>query len=218
MVEIIPAILVQDEAEFHAQVERVSPYVSLVQLDVVDGEFAPNVTWGEPRVVRSIQSGVRFEIDLMVNNPGKVVGDWALPATPISRIYFHQETAQGEELDIIKRIKEVGIEAGLSLVPETPLDNIYPFLQEVDAVLLLGVTPGFQGQAFQPSVLDNIRTLRASHPGLPIEVDGGVKPDNIRDIIDAGANRVAVGSFINQHPDGPDAAIRELQMHAAQVV
>lgn len=218
MIEIIPAILVHTEAEFHANLEKVAPFASLVQLDVVDGEFAPNLTWGESRVVRSIQSGVRFEIDLMVSNPGKVVGDWALPATPISRIYFHQEAAAGEEEMIINRVKEVGIEVGMSLVPETPLDDIYPYLHELDAILLLGVTPGYQGQEFQTSVLDNIRTLHASHPGLPIEVDGGVKPDNIREIAEAGARRVAVGSYIFEHPAGPDAAMRELQTRVAQVV
>jgi len=217
MIEIIPAILVKTEAEFHEQIARLEPFVSLVQLDVVDGEFAPNVTWGEPRIVRSIQSGVRFEIDLMVNNPAIVVGDWALSATPISRIFFHQEVAQGDEHNIIHRVRDAGIEVGMSLVPETSLDNLYPFLPDIDAVLLLGVSPGFQGQEFQTSVLDSVRAIRASRPGMPIEVDGGVNPDNIRDLVDAGVTRVAVGSYIANHPDGPGVAMQHLRTRAESI-
>ena len=94
------------------------------------------------------------------------------------------------------------------------MDNLLPFLSELDAVLLLGVSPGYQGQRLQESVIDNARSIHSSHPGVAIEVDGGVKPENIRQLADAGVRRVAVGSYINQHPEGPEAAIRELKMRA----
>ena len=212
--EIIPAILVKSEAEFHRQLKLVEPFVKWVQLDVVDGDFAPNLTWGDPRVVRSVDTNVKFEIDLMVSNVLNVISEWILPATLISRIFFHQEAAKGQEESIIKKVKKAGIEVGVSLVPETPLDNVLPYLAEVDAVLLLGVPPGFQGQRLQEEVIDNVRSIHSTHPGLPIEIDGGVKPENIRRLVEAGVSRVAVGSYIFEHPDGPKAAIQELQSRA----
>jgi ribulose-phosphate 3-epimerase len=218
MFEIIPAILVKDEAEFQQQLRAVEPHAKWVQVDVVDGDFAPNITWGDPRTIRSITTSVKFEIDLMVSNPATAVSDWCLPATHIGRIFFHQEVAHGQELEMIRRIKEAGIEAGVSLSPETPMDSVFPLLREVDALLLLGVTPGFQGQQLQQSVIETARAVHASYPGLPIEVDGGVKPDNIKQLADAGVRRFAVGSFINQHQGGPAAAMQELRRALGEVI
>src|SRR3989344_6090323 len=211
MAEIIPAILVKDEAEFQQQLHAVEPHAKWVQIDIVDGEFAPNVTWGDPRVIRSLTTNVKFEIDLMVSNPATAVGDWSLPATHIGRIFFHQETAQGQEREMIRKIKEAGIEAGVSLSPETPLDTVFPLLGDIDVLLLLGVSPGFQGQQLQPSVLDTARAIHISHPGLPIEVDGGVKPENIKSLADAGVRRFAFAPVIQEHFRGVQASNDELR-------
>jgi len=211
MIEIVPAILVKSEADFHAQLKAVEPYTKWVQLDVVDGEFAPNITWGDAQTVRSLSTNVKFEIDLMVNNVGVIVGEWALPASPIARIYFHSEVAGGLEDELINKIQKAGIEVGVSLVPDTPLDNVLPYLTRVDAVLLLGVSPGFQGQMLQESVIDNVRAIRAQDSGIAIEVDGGVNAETIGRLVEAGVSRVAVGSYIFKHPDGPAVAIAKLK-------
>lgn len=216
MIEIIPAILVKDEAEFHAQLNAVSPFCSWVQLDVVDGEFAPTITWGDAEIVRTLETSVQFEIDLMVNNVAMHIEAWTKPGTKIGRVYFHQEAAMGQEMEIIKKVKSSGIEVGMSLVPETPLDAVLPFVEALDAVLFLGVSPGYQGQTMQESIIANVRAVHAAHQWVAIEVDGGVKPDNIRSLVDAGVSRVAVGSYIFQHPEGPEAAINELKTRAGE--
>ena len=213
VIEIIPAILVKTEAEFRERLAKVEPFVSWVQLDVVDGVFAPNVTWGDPQAVASLVTSVRFEIDLMVADPAAAVDAWLRSSHNVGRLIFHQEAADEMAARmLLRRIRTAGLEAGLSLNPETPVEDLFALGDEMDAALLLGVPPGFGGQDLQPHVIKKIAELRARFPKLPIEVDGGVTRENARSLIAAGAMRLAAGSFIFKHPTGPAAALEELHI------
>ena len=216
MTEIIPAILVKTEAEFRERFQKAEPLVSWVQLDVVDGKFAPNTTWGDPAVIAGLETSVKFEIDLMVVDVERAVGQWLEAVPQVERIFFHYEalrkdTPKREVFDLVTMIRELGIEVGMSLNPETPADDLYQFVDELDAVLLLGVSPGFGGQKFQENVIKKVAQLREKFRNLSIEVDGGVSMENAKALAESGATRLAAGSFLFQHPKGPEAAIEELR-------
>ncbi|MBI4133938.1 MAG: ribulose-phosphate 3-epimerase [Candidatus Terrybacteria bacterium] len=198
MVEIIPVILAKDFAEVVARVTALKDLAAWAQIDVVDGKFAPNTTWDDPAQLASLDTALRFEIDLMVVNPEQAVERWISAAPRVGRIYFHQETlesqAQGHRL--ITRIKSAGIEAGISLNPKTPIGALEPFVPTIDAVLCLGVEPGFGGQQFHEEIIEKVRALHTRHPALPIEVDGGVRVGVTQRLAEAGATRLAAGSAI----------------------
>ena len=197
-VEIIPVILAKDFAEVLARVTALKDLAAWAQIDVVDGKFAPNTTWDDPTQLASLDTALRFEIDLMVAEPERAVERWLLAAPRVGRIYFHQEAlesqAQGHRL--IARIRSAGIEAGMSLNPKTPIDALESFAQKLDAVLCLGVPPGFGGQQFHEEVIEKVRALHKRYPVLPIEVDGGVRVGVARLLAQAGAIRLAAGSAI----------------------
>lgn len=221
MAEIIPAILVKTEEEFRKRFRQVESLVSWVQIDVVDGKFAPNITWGDPAVVAGIETPVKFEIDLMVVDIERAVAGWLEAVPQVERIIFHQEALHAEApkrevFDIITIIREVGIEAGMSLKPDTSPEVLFPYIEdgELDAVLFLGVNPGFQGQEFHRDVIKKVALLREKYPNLPIEVDGGVTPAVARELVAVGTTRLIAGSFIFKHPAGPEAALEELRTAA----
>lgn len=215
-VEILPAILVKTEGEFRERFRQVEPLVSWVQFDIVDGIFAPNVTWGDPAVIASLETNVKFEIDLMVADIERSVAQWLEAVPQVERIIFHREALHKdapvrEVFDLVTTIREAGIEAGMSLNPETPAEELFSFVDELDAVLFLGVLPGNQGQSFHENVIKKVATMREKFRNVPIEVDGGVTPKVARQLVEAGVTRLATGSFLFQHPQGPKAAIEELR-------
>ena len=192
-VEIIPAILENDFSEIKKKIFQVENYVFWVQIDVVDGIFAPNTTWNNPKDLAEVKSFLRFEIDLMIAEPEKHIDEWITSGA--SRIFFHAEAAKNPEY-IINSAREADIEIGMSINPSTPIDVLYDFVPQIDAVLFLGVEPGFQGQVFHDEVIDKIKAMRSKFPELPIEVDGGAKIGIVRKLAQAGATRVIVGNAI----------------------
>ncbi len=146
-----------------------------VHLDVMDGHFVPNLTYGAP-VIRDWRKRTDFPFDahLMIADPARYLDDFV--EAGCDTIIFQIE-AVPDPADLIRRIKAAGCRASLALNPPTPLSAIEPFLDAVDAVLVMSVMPGFGGQKFDPAVLDKVRALRAERPNLWISIDGGVKPD-----------------------------------------
>lgn len=214
MIEIIPALLVKTEAEFRERLSKVESLVSWAQIDVVDGKFAANVTWGDAAVVGALDTPLQFEIDLMVANPEEIARQWLIPNGPVRRIYFHEEAAR-EDRTLLRAIRAAGIEAGLSFNPESPVEAVFPFIEDIDSVLFLGVKPGFQGTEFHQNVINKVAEVRKKFPTLSIEVDGGVTPKTVPALVRAGVSRLAIGSFLFNHPGGPQAAIDELR-HAIE--
>ena len=212
MTEIIPAIIAKDFADLQQKVKLVEPYVQTVQLDIMDGIFVPNETWpcaasaaqGKPSVddLNNLQTSLFLEAHLMVSQPEKIFEQWV--ASRIERIIVHWEALDNFRSQILnfslqtyRRNKQFGI----ALNPETPLEVVDHFIGKVDLVLLMSVNPGFAGQPFQESVIPRIIALRQKYPSAKIEIDGGINLENVRKLVEAGANFLAVGSTIFESQD-----------------
>jgi ribulose-phosphate 3-epimerase len=202
---IAPSILSADFARLGDEVDRVlAAGADWVHFDVMDNHYVPNLTIG-PLVCEALRKhGIKAPIDvhLMVDPVDRIIPDFAKAgATEIS---FHPEATRHVHRSI-QLVKASGCRAGLVLNPATPLDVLDWVLEDLDHVLLMSVNPGFGGQSFIPSTLDKLRTVRGmiDRSGKPIrlEVDGGVKPDNIGEIAAAGADTFVAGSAIFGHPD-----------------
>jgi ribulose-phosphate 3-epimerase len=199
MLKLAPSILAADFKNLGQQVSDVSlAGAQYIHLDVMDGAFVPSISFGMP-VISSIRSCTDrvFDVHMMVEDPGRYVSD--IKAAGADLICVHAEACT--HLDrTINQIKEAGLKAGVALNPATPLSVLDCILSEVDMVLIMSVNPGFGGQKFIPYTLTKIRELRnlCKERGLDtdIQVDGGVTCDNIRELIDAGANVFVAGSAV----------------------
>jgi ribulose-phosphate 3-epimerase len=205
---IAPSILSADFARLGEEVDNVlASGADIVHFDVMDNHYVPNLTIG-PLVCEALRKhGVKAAIDvhLMVKPVDRIVPDFAKAGA--TYITFHPEAS--EHIDrTLQLIKSEGCKAGLVFNPATPLDYLKYVMDKIDMVLLMSVNPGFGGQSFIPSALDKLREARAliDASGRPIrlEIDGGVKVDNIRRIAEAGADTFVAGSAIFGAGKGSD--------------
>ena len=202
---IAPSILSADFARLGEEVDNVlKAGADWVHFDVMDNHYVPNLTIG-PLVCSALRKhGVTAPIDvhLMVQPVDRIVPDFAEAGA--SLISFHPE-ASSHVHRTVQLIKSHGCKAGLVLNPATPIDVLDWVLDDLDMVLVMSVNPGFGGQAFIPSALEKLRAIRkkidASGKSIRLEIDGGVKADNIGDIAAAGADTFVAGSAIFNAPD-----------------
>lgn len=200
--EIIPAILPKDFAELEEKVSMVQGFVKIIQVDICDGQFTPQASWPYKKhddnfdAILKEEKGmpywekVDFEFDLMVNHPEEVIEDWVIAGA--KRIILHIETGD-------KAIEMLSgrVELGIALDIETPIENILPFKEKIQFIQCMGIdNVGFQGQEFDAKVIGKISEIRKNLPEIIISVDGGVSLENARSLVDAGANRLVVGSAI----------------------
>ena len=213
MKKIAPSILSADFSRLGEEVRAVDKAgADAIHVDVMDGHFVPNITIG-PVVVQGVRKATSLPLDvhLMIERPEKYIEAFA--AAGASWITVHAETCR-QLRKILRQIRALNVRPGVVLNPATSLKALDPVLEEIDLVLLMAVRPGFGGQAFIPSVLKKIERLRkqADKEGLPleIEVDGGVKVDNIGSVAAAGADIFVLGTGIFKTPDYA-ATIRKLK-------
>jgi len=199
MIKIAPSILSADFSRLGADVQAVDRAgADYIHVDVMDGHFVPNITIG-PLVVAALRKITvkPLDVHLMIENPDRYIPDFAKAGADI--ITVHQEAVPHLHRTV-QLIKSLGKKAGISLNPATPVETLDVILDELDLVLVMSVNPGFGGQAFIPSALDKIRALRQriSARGLAteLEVDGGVKIDNIHEVVAAGADVLVAGSAV----------------------
>jgi ribulose-phosphate 3-epimerase len=179
-----------------------------VHLDVMDGHFVPNLSYGAPVIADwRKQTNFPFDTHLMISEPARYLDDFVAAGCDV--IIFHIEVVP-EPLALIKRIQAAGCQAALALNPPTPFAAIAPYLDAVDAILVMSVMPGFGGQTFEASVLDKVRAARAARPGLRISIDGGIKPATAAAAVAAGAGQLVAGSAVFHKPANYAAALAEL--------
>lgn len=218
MIKLAPSILSADFARLLEDVKKVEKAgCEYLHIDVMDGHFVPNITLG-PGIVKSLRKDVDmvFDAHLMIENPDNYIKEFVDAGCDI--IVVHQEACRHLHRTI-QNIKSHGIKAGVALNPATPIDTIKYVLQDVDMVLLMSVNPGFGGQSYIPVVTEKIKELKAliDEMGLDIdiEVDGGVKPSNISEVVNAGANVIVAGSAIF-NTDDIDEAVKSLRENASK--
>ena len=179
-----------------------------LHFDVMDGVFVPSISFGMP-VLASIKPAVKQVIDthLMITEPIRYVE--AFQKAGADSVTVHVEACEDVKATLNK-IRECGMKVGLSINPETDVKEVVPYLEEVDMILVMCVHPGFGGQKFIPESLDKIRAIRAmlneKNLETDIQVDGGVYVENVREVLDAGANVIVAGSAVFRGDSGENTA------------
>jgi ribulose-phosphate 3-epimerase len=203
-VKIAPSILSADFGRLAEEVAAVTKAgADYIHVDVMDGRFVPNITIG-PVVVEHLRKATRLPLDvhLMIVEPERYVEAFAEAGA--DQIGVHVEACFHLHR-VVQQIKHLGKRASVTLNPATPIETVRHILEDADQILIMSVNPGFGGQSFIPSVLPKIRALReeirARKLAVDIEVDGGIKPDNVAEVTAAGANVIVAGSAVFGAPD-----------------
>lgn len=217
MTQIVPALLVHSKEEFEKNLQAVEHECSLIQVDVLDNTLFPNTNWWDPVTIGQMKTNVQMEAHLMVENPIPIVEQFKQHVPTFVRAIVSAEMHRplgaviGHIRDILK------LKVGVAINPETPLHEIEEVLHEIDQLTIMGVHPGFQGQAFGDSlhmndpeaIFEKITQARNHQNGLTIELDGGVTDELFERLKDVGLNRLCIGSLIFRSDD-PRAKLKEL--------
>jgi len=204
-IQISPSILSADFSQLGTEIKRLEQGgADMIHVDVMDGHFVPNLTIGPP-VIKALRKhcSLKFDVHLMISPVHKYIEAYADAGADI--ITIHPEATQnlGESIKTIKDLKK---KVGVSLNPESKVELITEFLDQIDLVLIMSVKPGFGGQKFMPEVLDKIKQLKKIQQekklNFDIEIDGGINFENCKIAIDAGANILVSGTTVFKSNDG----------------
>jgi len=192
MPELIPAILTDDLHDFKDKLKKLDGLTEWVQIDIMDGKFVKNTSVKLGDLV-GIEHNFNFEAHLMVANPQNYFK--SCKKLKCQRVLFHFEAVK-DPLKILEEMNSYDFAKGISINPPTAVEDVVPYLDMVDVVLLLAVNPGWQGQKFDPIVFKKIEKIRETHPQKQIAIDGGVNMDNIKKVVKAGFDIINIGSAI----------------------
>ncbi|MCL2575025.1 MAG: ribulose-phosphate 3-epimerase [Defluviitaleaceae bacterium] len=198
-----PSILSADFARLGEGLQQIATGgAKYVHLDVMDGHFVPNISFGIP-VIASLrkfadEAGLEliFDTHLMISEPEKYIEDFAKAGADIITLHIEACKSDLEALAIAKKIRNLGKKTGIAINPATPIEQIATIVGEFDMVLVMSVVPGFGGQGFMAETLSKTQFLRQNYPEIDIQMDGGITLLNLQLTLDAGANVIVVGSAI----------------------
>lgn len=204
---VLPSLLQCDFGDLRGELERLTKAgVEGLHLDVMDGHFVPNLSYGMP-IVAGLRrwTDMPLDVHLMISDPAAYIDAFADAGADM--LTFHIEAVENP-LAIIDQIHSHGIVAGVAINPDTPMDRLDGCVEATDSVLVMSVNAGFGGQAFRPEAIERLKSLREAYPDLLLEVDGGIKEETIGDCRQAGCDLFVVGSAIFGQSDYQTAVSR----------
>ena len=206
MTKVAPSILSADFVNLERDIHHIARCgADYIHIDVMDGLFVPNISIGLP-VVSAIRriTDLPLDVHLMIDRPLRYVERFCDAGADILTIHVEADT-QENNLEALRRIRQRGVRAAVSIKPGTPASGVDPYVDLVDLILVMTVEPGFGGQKFMEDMMPKVRALRkiidVRIPGVELEVDGGVNPETAKTCVEAGANVLVAGSALFKAPD-----------------